>query len=87
MIKKSLWGFLNKKFTAMLISICIPTYNRPEHLKNCLNSLAKQTYKNFEVCVSDNHSNSNIRKIVKSFKKKLKVIMGYLPDSRFWKII
>jgi glycosyltransferase involved in cell wall biosynthesis len=57
----------------MLISICIPTYNRPEYLKNCLNSLAKQTDKNFEVCVSDNHSKSNIRKIVKSFKKKLNI--------------
>ena len=55
----------------MLLSICIPTYNRPKHLLNCLNSLTLQSYKNFEVCISDNASDSNIKKIIKPFKKKL----------------
>ena len=40
----------------MLLSICIPTYNRPESLLNCLNSLAKQKNKDFEVCIADNCS-------------------------------
>ena len=57
----------------MLISICIPTYNRPEHLKNCLSSLARQTNKNFEVCVSDNNSKTNIRKIINLFNTRLKI--------------
>ena len=69
----------------MLISICIPTYNRPEYLKNCLNSLAKQTDKNFEVCVSDNHSNSNIRKIVKSFKKNL--TLSSIEIKKIWVLV
>lgn len=56
----------------MLLSICIPTYNRPENLKNCLNSISKQKSKDFEVCISDNASKSNIYKIIKPFKKKLK---------------
>ena len=56
----------------MLISICIPTYNRPEHLLNCLNSLSLQTKKNFEVCISDNCSKKNIRNLIKPYKKKLK---------------
>ena len=55
----------------MLISICIPTYNRPESLINCLNSLASQTAKNFEVCVSDNCSKKNIFNLIKPYKKKL----------------
>ena len=38
----------------MLLSICIPTYNRPEHLKNCLNSICTQKSKDFEVGISDN---------------------------------
>ena len=29
----------------MYISICIPTYNRPDNLINCLNSLSLQTNK------------------------------------------
>ena len=57
----------------MLLSICIPTYNRPESLVNCLNSLASQRKNFFEVCISDNCSNTNIYKLVKPFKKKLKI--------------
>ena len=57
----------------MLLSICIPTYNRPESLINCLNSLAKQKEKNFEVCISDNCSKKNIKKIISPYKKKLNI--------------
>ena len=57
----------------MLISICIPTYNRPESLINCLNSLVLQTKKNFEVCISDNCSKKNIFNLVKPYKKKLNI--------------
>ncbi|MBD1172636.1 glycosyltransferase family 2 protein [Pelagibacterales bacterium SAG-MED05] len=57
----------------MLISICIPTYNRPSTLINCLNSLSLQTEKQFEVCISDNCSKANIQKLIHPFKKKLKI--------------
>lgn len=57
----------------MLISICIPTYDRPEQLLNCINSLSLQTKKNFEVCISDNCSKVNIKKLIQPFKKKLKI--------------
>ncbi len=56
----------------MLISICIPTYNRPRNLLDCLNSLSLQTKKNFEVCISDNCSKQNIKKIIKPYRNKLK---------------
>tara|TARA_B100001029_G_scaffold177945_1_gene183574 strand:- start:528 stop:1523 length:996 start_codon:yes stop_codon:yes gene_type:complete len=57
----------------VLISICIPTYNRPSTLINCLNSLSLQTEKQFEVCISDNCSDENIQKLIRPFKKKLKI--------------
>ena len=57
----------------MLISICIPTYNRPNALLNSLNSLSLQTKKNFEVCISDNCSKVNLQKLIKPFKKKIKI--------------
>ena len=58
----------------MLLSICIPTYNRPESLLNCLNSLAKQkNKKDFEVCISDNCSKKNIKNLIKPFRKKLNI--------------
>ena len=63
----------NKKF--FLLSICIPTYNRPEHLENCLQSIviSKNKKISFEVCISDNGSKHNIRKIVSKFSKKLNI--------------
>ena len=57
----------------MLISICIPTYNRPKNLIDCLNSLIHQTNLNFEVCISDNCSNENIEKLIEPYTKKLKI--------------
>ena len=58
----------------MKLSICIPTYNREEQLPNCLNSIylaSKNSRLKFEVCVSDNNSNYNIKKIINKFKKKI----------------
>ena len=37
-------------------SVCIPQYSRYPFLRQQLETLARQTYKNFEVCVSDNLS-------------------------------
>jgi glycosyltransferase involved in cell wall biosynthesis len=36
----------------MLISLCIPTYSRLEYLKLAVTSCLNQTYKDFEICVS-----------------------------------
>ena len=74
----------------MDLSICIPTYNRPNQLPNCLNSiyLAKKNCNlEFEVCVSDNGSNYNVKEIVNKYKKKLNINLnvnkknlGYHPN-------
>lgn len=51
-----------------LVSVIIPTYNRPEYLKSAIASAVKQTYINIEVIVSDNCSTVNIQEIVQSFQ-------------------
>ena len=63
----------------MLLSICIPNYNRGKYLNNCLNSilLAKSFSSiKFEVCISDNGSTDNISSIVNYYKKK-KLLINY----------
>ena len=47
-----------QKFTYNpLISFIIPTYNvKKDLLKECLDSLLNQSYKNFEICIADDHS-------------------------------
>jgi glycosyltransferase involved in cell wall biosynthesis len=74
----------------MDLSICIPTYNRPNQLPNCLNSiyLAKKNCNfKFEVCISDNASDYNVKEVVNKYKKKLNIKLdinkknlGYQPN-------
>lgn len=57
----------------MLLSICIPNYNRGKYLNNCLNSiLIAKSFSSlkFEVCISDNGSKDNISSIIKFYKEK-----------------
>ena len=47
-----------------LISICIPAYNRPDYLKRLLDSIAIQRFRNFEVIVTDDSSNSEVANFI-----------------------
>ena len=54
----------------LFISILIPTFRRPEDLRNCLKSVAAQKWKvDYEIIVSENdHSNElTVRKILEEF--------------------
>ncbi len=58
------------------LSICIPTYNRSQHLSNCLQSvisMRKPKGFQFEICISDNGSNDNTKEVVNNAKKKIKI--------------
>ena len=56
----------------MKLSICIPNFNRANHLNNCLNSILISSKKikklKFEVCISDNNSAENIASVVKKYQ-------------------
>ena len=52
-----------------LISILITNYNKEKFLKKCLDSIYKQTYKNFEIILYDDCSTDNSLKIIKKYKK------------------
>jgi GT2 family glycosyltransferase len=56
-----------------LFSIIIPTYNRPERLLNCLESLTKLDYPraDFEVVVVDDGSKMSLEPVVTAVKDKL----------------
>jgi len=42
---------------APLFSVCIPQYNRTSFLLKCLESFSAQSFRDFEVCISDGGSN------------------------------
>ncbi|MFQ6119730.1 MAG: glycosyltransferase, partial [Methanosarcinales archaeon] len=52
-----------------LVSIIVLSHNRWNEIKECLESLKKTKYPNFEVIVVDNHSiDGTLEKIKKHFK-------------------
>ncbi len=53
-----------------LVSICIPTYNSSRYLKECLDSVAAQSYKNLEVIISDNASTDETVFIVNQYVER-----------------
>ena len=58
------------------LSICIPTYNRAQHLSNCLQSIIsmrKPKGFQFEICISDNGTNDNTKEIVHNAKKYIDI--------------
>ena len=61
----------------MILSICIPTYNRISQLDNCLNSIliSKKNVDdfNFEICISDNNSEENTKEVIQKYNKELKI--------------
>lgn len=50
------------------VTVCLPTYNRSGYLSQCLASVLAQTFRDFEVIVSDNCSPDDTAEIVGAFR-------------------
>ena len=67
----------------MKISICIPTYNRAIHLKNCLQTIILNKSRSnidFQVCVSDNCSTDETEEVV--HHAQASIAIKYQKNSR-----
>ena len=51
-----------------MISILLATYNWPQALKLCLDSLATQTDRDFEIIIADDGSRYETRELIESIK-------------------
>ena len=54
--KKVKIAILSKPLIMVPLSVCIPTYNGSNYLKECLDSILAQTFSNFEIVIVDDHS-------------------------------
>lgn len=63
------------------ISVIIPAYNESTYIDRLLEALTKQTYKDFEVIVSDAQSKDDTDKVVASFKEELDIKLVTAPPN------
>jgi glycosyltransferase involved in cell wall biosynthesis len=72
---------MDKKMDLPLITVGIPVFNGEKFLKKRLDSVLNQTYKNFEVIISDNASTDDTSKLCNEIIKKEKNIQYYLQKE------
>ena len=69
--------------TNPLVSIIINCYNGEKYLKNCIDSVINQTYKNWEIIFWDNLSTDNSKKIIEKYSDKR---IKYFCTKKFSKL-
>lgn len=64
------------------ISVIIPVYNASNYLKQCLNSILSQNYKNLEIILVDDGSTDSSYGICKDYERKDKRIKVFKQENR-----
>lgn len=65
------------------VSICIPTYNNADEVKQLLESIFEQEYRDFEVNISDDSTNEEIAMVVKGFHERYgEAILRYIHNEK-----
>ena len=68
-----------------MISILLATYNWPQALKLCLESLATQTDLDFEIIIADDGSTQSTTQLIDSYKNTLPITHLWQEDEGFRK--
>ena len=64
-------------------SIVIPLYNTPEnYLKELIDSIAAQTYSNYEICFADGSDKGNLLPVINSTSVSDKILYKKLDDNK-----
>ena len=64
------------------IDIIMPNYNKERFLSEAIESVIRQTYKNWKLYIIDDFSSDNSRKILKGYKKNKKIKVYLLNKNK-----
>ena len=70
----------------MLLSICIPTYNRQKYLREAISEIIRQIPENFinevEICVSDNDSSDGTKEYLDQLMSRSLISIKYSKNEK-----
>ena len=75
--------FKNNKKNEPLITVIMVCFNSQKHITKAINSVLKQTYKNFELIIVDGGSTDNTLKILKKNNNKIDFWISEKDKSHF----
>jgi glycosyltransferase involved in cell wall biosynthesis len=65
----------------LTFSVIVPVYNRPDEVRELLESLTRQTFRDFEVIVVEDGSTSRCDTVVDGFRNVLRIQYFFKPNS------
>jgi len=63
------------------IAICIHAYNEELFISETIESILSQTFSDFDLIISDNHSTDNTAKIIRHYQSKDSRVILWMPDA------
>ena len=77
-------NFMNSVSQGPLISVCIPAFNRPEFMSDLLDTIISQSFRDFEVVVSEDNSpkSAEIQQIVESYSARNPELLISFPGTK-----
>ena len=71
---------MGKRIEHPLVSVIVPTYNRANDLRRCLDSLTKQTISDFEVLICDDGSTDKTPEVAQEYSPVLDITYDYAEN-------
>lgn len=65
----------------MKVSVIVLSYNNAKYLRQCLDSIVNQTYKDLEIIISDDGSTDDSREIIKEYAEKDERIIAWFHEN------
>jgi len=65
------------------ITVGMPVYNEAKYISETLDSVLSQTYRNFEVIISDNNSKDGTYEILQEYTKKRQKIKSFQTTEKY----
>lgn len=66
-----------------LVSICIPTYQRPEYFRQALESVLHQTYRNLDIFVTDDSADDRTEQLIQPYLADGRITYEHHPEFTY----